>query len=102
MKVTIQIIARANMVSAVNAWLRRKDTIGATGDNVSVPLIGINDLDDAEPTHYGCNGAAVTIEDRDKIRTGVVNSPHVTLYTDRDFYEVIAEMGLRVKPSPMM
>lgn len=102
MRVTIQIIARSNMVAAVNSWLRRKETIGATGDNVSVPLIGITDPDDAEPTHYGCNWAAATIEDRDKIRTGVVNSPHVTLYTDRDFYAVIAEMGLRVKPSPML
>lgn len=97
MRVTIQIIARANMVAAVNAWLR--NNLGATGDNVGVPLIGINDPDTAEPTHYGCNWAAVEIGDRDKIQTGVVNSPHVTLYTDRDFYEVIAEMGLRVKPS---
>ena len=93
----IVIIARNNMTAAVNAWLR--SNLGATGGNVGVPLIGIGDSDNAEPTHYGTNWEAVRPEDATKIEKGVVNSPHVSLYCDRDFYECIEKHGLRVKPS---
>ena len=97
---TIQIIAKANMTAATNAWLR--NNLGATGDNIGVPLIGITDPDDSEPTHYGTNWAGVIPEHVEKIRTGVVNSPHVSLFTDGDFYAIIENMGLRVKPSDLI
>ena len=91
------IISRNNMTSAVNAWLR--NNLGATGENVGVPLIGISDPDGTAPTFFGCNWEAVRPEDATKIETGVVNSPHVHMFRDRDFYECIAGLGLRVKPS---
>ena len=93
----IVIIARNNMTAAVNAWLR--NNLGATGENVGVPLIGISDPDGTAPTFYGTNWECVLPEHADKIQTGVVNSPHVMLYRDRDFDECIAEHALRVKPS---
>lgn len=93
---TIIIIAKAANKNAVNVWLR--NNIGATGDNVSVPLIGITDSDDAEPSHYGCHWTNVTIQHKDEMITGIVNSPHVNLYITGSFEERIAQHGLRLIP----
>ena len=92
----VVIVAKANMVVATNAWLR--NNLGATGDNITVPLIGISDPDDTAPTHYGCNWLGMLPEHKNQIVRGVVNSPHVSLFEDRDFFQCIKEMGLRKKP----
>ena len=96
-RVTIIIIAKATNVTAVNQWLRIN--IGATGDNVSVPLIGITDSDDAEPTHYGCHWQRVIMLHKNAMDKGIVNSPFVHLWQTGSFNDRIKELNLRTVPT---
>jgi len=101
--VSIVIVCRANMKVTTNQWLQAN--LGATGDNLSVKLIGINDPDDAPVSHYGCNWGNFERTHSDQFRSGVVNSPNVSLFVHPDdgnvyFWADIASLGLRVKPTP--
>ena len=96
----IVLISKANMLAATNEWIH-KNLDEAGGDNLTVPLIGISDPDDAEPTHYGGNWAAGDEHLETELRKGVVNSPHVTLFVGVNFDEAIASLGLRKKPQPL-
>lgn len=57
MKSAILIIPAARY-EIENQWLR--DTVGATGDNITVPLSSDGN---EPPTHYGCDWACITDAD---------------------------------------
>jgi len=100
--VTITIVCRVNMKNTTNQWLA--NNLGATGDNLSVQLIGVNDPDNTPTTHNACSWSAFERAHSDQFRNGVVNSPNVHLFvhegTQTYFWTDIASLGLRVKPQP--
>ena len=105
-RIKVVIIVKAAFVEQANQWLREK--LKATGDNIGVPLILKTDADDQAPRAYGTSWEGFLPLHADRVRDEVetvqnqIEAGRVVVRRNQDFFTVIDELGLRVKPSEPM
>ena len=104
--VQVVIIVKAGYVTTANNWLKTK--FGATGSNLSVPLILKSDPDTQSPRAYGCNWECfkpshfdVTKSDLETVQNQI-QADRVRIWKNKSFDSCLTLLNLRIKPSPKL